>query len=125
VLGPGELLHQFVERPLDLVDGLGQRRGNLLGRERLIGDVDNRFENRLELCGGRRVFWQEFLGLRCGVWLRSVLFGRLGSLLGPCCLQGRVLLRHAFLRVIERRFGCCVVECIHSVYLYSSACASI
>src|SRR5262245_51879074 len=45
----GELRRQFVEQTLDAIHRLRERRGHLLRGERLVSDVNNCFQNRLEL----------------------------------------------------------------------------
>ena len=49
VLGAGVLGNQLIQNPFNLVDGVAQCGRDLLGRERLIGHVDDRFEDRLQL----------------------------------------------------------------------------
>ena len=49
VFGFGELRDNLVEKPLDLVDGMLQGRGHLLGGKRLVSDVHHGLQNRLQL----------------------------------------------------------------------------
>ena len=58
------LRHQLIQQPFDLVDRLLQRGGHLLRRKRLVRDVDNRFQDGLEmrllLSGNGRTFFSKY-----------------------------------------------------------------